>query len=90
MAEPAYQFILYQVYYCLCKLLILLVGERGFEPPTPWSRIGCRSWLQSLMAWALLQMHEGEEVGLSSASSEFQEKMRLGGIYRLGFTHLSF
>ena len=21
-----------------CKLLILLVGERGFEPPTPWSR----------------------------------------------------
>jgi len=22
--------------------LILLVGERGFEPPTPWSRIGCR------------------------------------------------
>jgi hypothetical protein len=21
---------------------VLLVGERGFEPPTPWSRIGCR------------------------------------------------
>jgi hypothetical protein len=21
-----------------CKLLKILVGERGFEPPTPWSR----------------------------------------------------
>ena len=21
-----------------CELLMLLVGERGFEPPTPWSR----------------------------------------------------
>ena len=41
------------------------------------------------MAWALLQMHEGEEVGLSSALREFQEKMRLGGIYRLGFALLS-
>jgi hypothetical protein len=21
-----------------CKLLKIMVGERGFEPPTPWSR----------------------------------------------------
>jgi hypothetical protein len=28
-------------------------------------------------------MHEGEEVGLSSALREFQEKMRLGGSARL-------
>jgi hypothetical protein len=25
-----------------CKVLKRLVGERGFEPPTPWSRIGCQ------------------------------------------------
>ena len=26
-----------------CKLLKIMVGERGFEPPTPWSRISfCR------------------------------------------------
>ena len=25
-----------------CKLLILMVGERGFEPPTPWSRTNNR------------------------------------------------
>jgi hypothetical protein len=37
---------------------------------------------------ALLQMHEGEEVGLSSASSEFQEKMRLGDMCRLGLALL--
>jgi hypothetical protein len=30
-------------------------------------------------------MHRGKRVGLSSASSEFQEKMRLGDICRLGF-----
>jgi len=30
-------------------------------------------------------MHEGEEVGLSSGSSEFQEKMRLDDVCRLGF-----
>jgi hypothetical protein len=28
-----------------CKLLILLVGERGFEPPTPWSRTRCSTRL---------------------------------------------
>jgi hypothetical protein len=22
----------------ICKLLKIMVGERGFEPPTPWSR----------------------------------------------------
>ena len=27
------------------KLLILLVGERGFEPPTPWSRTRCSTRL---------------------------------------------
>jgi len=26
-----------------CKLLKKLVGERGFEPPTPWSRTTCLS-----------------------------------------------
>jgi hypothetical protein len=31
-----------------------------------------------------VQMHWGKRVGLSSGSSEFQEKMRLGGICRLG------
>ena len=28
-----------------CKLLILMVGERGFEPPTPWSRTRCSTRL---------------------------------------------
>jgi hypothetical protein len=28
------------------KLLILMVGERGFEPPTPWSRTACQSLLK--------------------------------------------
>jgi len=28
-----------------CKLLIRLVGERGFEPPTPWSRTRCSTRL---------------------------------------------
>jgi hypothetical protein len=31
-----------------CKLLILLVGERGFEPPTPWSRTRFRGLLKSV------------------------------------------
>jgi len=31
----------------------------------------------------------GKRVGLSSRPSEFQEKMRLGGIWRLSFAHLS-
>jgi hypothetical protein len=30
---------------CSSKLLILLVGERGFEPPTPWSRTRCSTRL---------------------------------------------
>src|SRR5690348_15594525 len=28
-----------------CKLLKVLVGERGFEPPTPWSRTRCSTRL---------------------------------------------
>src|SRR6202142_468518 len=28
-----------------CKRLILMVGERGFEPPTPWSRTRCSTRL---------------------------------------------
>ena len=28
-----------------CKLLKILVGERGFEPPTPWSRTRCSTRL---------------------------------------------
>ena len=28
-----------------CKLLNLMVGERGFEPPTPWSRTRCSTRL---------------------------------------------
>src|ERR1017187_603968 len=28
-----------------CKLLKTLVGERGFEPPTPWSRTRCSTRL---------------------------------------------
>jgi hypothetical protein len=31
-----------------CKLLILLVGERGFEPPTPWSRTRFQRLLKSV------------------------------------------
>jgi hypothetical protein len=34
-------------------------------------------------------MHRGIEVGPSFRSSEFQEKMRLGDICRLGFALLS-
>ena len=28
-----------------CKLLKIMVGERGFEPPTPWSRTRCSTRL---------------------------------------------
>src|SRR6478672_3695584 len=28
-----------------CRWLILMVGERGFEPPTPWSRTRCSTRL---------------------------------------------
>ena len=28
-----------------CKCLVKLVGERGFEPPTPWSRTRCSTRL---------------------------------------------
>ena len=34
-----------------CKLLILLVGERGFEPPTPWSRTRCSTRLSHSPTW---------------------------------------
>ena len=33
----------------LCKLLKRLVGERGFEPPTPWSRTKSRSKSKSFI-----------------------------------------
>jgi len=57
---------------------LLLVGERGFEPPTPWSRIGCGVGVSLWGSEVLGQMHRGKRVGLSSGSSEFPEKMRLG------------
>ena len=62
-----------------------MVGERGFEPPTPWSRIGCRRNLWMQKSLALLQMHEGEEVGSLALLSEVQAKLRLGCSRRLRF-----
>src|SRR6266702_6915697 len=39
-----------------CKLLILMVGERGFEPPTPWSRTNnrCTNLLSRLGLFCVL------------------------------------
>jgi hypothetical protein len=67
-----------------------MVGERGFEPPTPWSRIGCRRNLWMQKSLALLQMHEGEEVEALALLSEVQAKLRLGCGHRLGFALDSF
>jgi len=38
-------------------------------------RVGVSLWGSEVLG----QMHRGKRVGLSSGSSEFQEKMRLGG-----------
>jgi len=32
----------------------LMVGERGFEPPTPWSRTGFDGFLVSIEIWCFL------------------------------------
>jgi hypothetical protein len=32
--------------YGFCQSLILMVGERGFEPPTPWSQTGFCGFLK--------------------------------------------
>jgi hypothetical protein len=31
-----------------------MVGERGFEPPTPWSRTGFDGFLVSIEIWCFL------------------------------------
>jgi hypothetical protein len=35
-----------------CKLLKIMVGERGFEPPTPWSRTNELQTLSALLGVA--------------------------------------
>ena len=48
-----------------CKLLKILVGERGFEPPTPWSRTRCSTRLSHsptcclIYSFSILQRHSG-------------------------------
>src|ERR1039457_1228794 len=38
-----------------CILLKRLVGERGFEPPTPWSRTRCSTRLSHSPTWKRLR-----------------------------------
>ena len=37
-----------EVGFSSCKLLKYMVGERGFEPPTPWSRTSFYRLLKSI------------------------------------------
>src|SRR3984957_6359634 len=51
--------------YRVCKVLKLMVGERGFEPPTPWSRTRCSTRLSPpptyclIYSFSILQGHSG-------------------------------
>jgi len=55
----------------------------NLRPPGPES--GAGSEVNAKDDMLSVQMHWGKRLGLSSGSSEFQEKMRLGDICRLGF-----